>query len=399
MLNSMIRNAFIVVLGCALAACGGGGGGGSKNSTAASSVVAASSKAASSVTPSSVAPTTLGMKEVAPANLPIGVAIRIGYLDETTNSNKAIVEKHFNEIVLENEMKMSYLQPNNNAFSFTTADRYVDYTIANGMGFHGHVLVWHEQVPGFMSGFSGSAAEYKTVLTNHVTGVVTHFVGKVKSWDVVNEALDVSGGYRTNSVHYIKSGNSIDYIAQAFKDARAADQVADLYYADYSIEANETKTTDLIGLLGVLKTAEAPVTGVSFQMHVYQDYPQISNMKAAWKKVVDLGLKVKITELDVAVNNPYSGQNPWFKVTSFTDTAAQNQKVRYCQIVKAYLDTVPADKRGGITVWGVRDSETWLLQQKAWMGNPEWPLLFDKDGAEKPAVEGVRMALQEQPCT
>jgi endo-1,4-beta-xylanase len=399
MLNTMIRNTFITALAFAIAACGGGGGGGTKSSTPASSKVALSSSSASSVVASSVASSTLGIKNTAPANLPIGVAIRIGYLGDTTNH--AIVEKHFSEIVLENEMKMEYLEPTNNSFTFGTADSYATYANTNGMTFHGHVLVWHSQIPAFMESFSGLPSAYQALLSNHVTKVAAHFSGKVKSWDVVNEALDdgqgVGGGYR-DSVHYKNSGNSISFITQAFVDARNADATADLYYADYNIEPNNSKRTTLMKLLGVLKTANAPINGVSFQMHVYQDYPSISDMKSAWKAVVDLGLKVKITELDVAVNNPYSGQNPWFKVTSFTPAAAQNQKVRYCQIIEAYLATVPESKRGGITVWGVRDSETWLLQQNAWMGNPEWPLLFDASGAEKPAVDGVRDALQSKSC-
>jgi endo-1,4-beta-xylanase len=401
MLNFIIRNTFIAVLVCAIAACGGGGGGGSKKSTAASSAAAMSSSLASSAVASSVAPSTVGMKAVTPAGLRIGVALKTGYVSTTVNHD--IVEKHFNEIVLENDMKMQYLEPSNNVFTFANADKYVDYTIANGMTFHGHVLVWHSQIPDFMKSFSGTPVEYQALLTNHVTRVAAHFAGKMKSWDVVNEALGDSGVYRTDpeSFHYVNTGNSIDFIAQAFKDARAADQMADLYYADYSIEQNGTKTNNLITLLDVLKAADAPVTGVSFQMHINQDFPSISSMKAAWGKIVARNLKVKITELDIPLNNGFCGQTTCpFNVLEFTPIVAQAQSKRYCQVVEAYLAAVPEAQRGGISVWGVRDSESWLLGVANWktQNKADWPLLFDGAGAEKPAVEGVRAALQGQPC-
>jgi endo-1,4-beta-xylanase len=344
------------------------------------------------------------MKEVAPAMLPIGVAIRIGYLGD--NTNHAIVEKHFSEIVLENEMKMQYLEPTNNGFHFTDADNYATYASTHNMGFHGHVLVWHNQIPDFMKNFSGSSTEYQALLTNHVTKVAAHFAGKVKSWDVVNEALEddnnpsVGEGYR-NSLHYEKTGNSINYIVQAFKDARNSDAMADLYYADYSIDADGTKTTNLIKLINLLQGANAPISGVSFQMHVNQTYPPISNLKSAWKKVVDLGLKVKLTELDVPLNNGWCGTGNCFTVFDYTPSVAQDHKVRYCQIVEAYLATVPQAQRGGISVWGVRDTESWLLEQADWKAQKrsDWPLLFDGAGAEKPVVDGVRAALQGLPCT
>lgn len=324
----------------------------------------------------------------------------------TNASEQALVEKHFDEMTAGNIMKMSYLQPTQGNFSFTNADAFVDYAKGNNINIHGHALVWHSdyQVPNFMKNWSGSAADFLTAVETHVTTIVDHYEakGNLVSWDVVNEALNDGSpsNFRTDSAFYTKSGNSAVYIEKAFQAARAADANVTLYYNDYNIDQNNAKTTKLIEMITDFQARNIPIDGVGFQMHVFMDYPSIANISAAMKKVVDKGLKVKITELDVAVNNPYSGGWPGNKITSFTNTVAQAQKKRYCEIVKAYLDTVPANQRGGITVWGTTDANTWLTTAvSAYNGEAiAWPLLFDNNYNDKPALRGFADALQGTAC-
>ncbi|MFC3117163.1 endo-1,4-beta-xylanase [Cellvibrio fontiphilus] len=346
------------------------------------------------------------------ASFPIGAAVTNNdgpsFNIVTNTSEQAVVEKHFGEMTAGNIMKMSYLQPSNGNFTFTNADTFVDYAKDNSINVHGHALVWHSdyQVPNFMKNWSGSAADFIAEVEDHVTQVVTHYKakGNVVSWDVVNEAINdgspVANFRTTDSTFYVKSGNSSVYIEKAFQAARAADPSAVLYYNDYNIDQNNAKTTKLVEMLTDFQTRNIPIDGVGFQMHVFMDFPSIANISAAMKKVVDKGLKVKITELDVAVNNPYSGGWPGNKITSFTDTVAQAQKKRYCEIVKAYLDTVPAAQRGGISVWGTTDANTWLTTATAAYNGEAiaWPLLFDNNYNDKPALRGFADALEGKSC-
>ena len=173
---------------------------------------------------------------------------------------------------------------------------------------------------------------------------------------------------------------------------------------DYNIDQNGAKMTKLVEMITDFQARSIPLDGIGFQMHVYLDYPSIADISAAMKKVVDKGLKVKITELDVAVNNPYSGNWPGNKVTTFTEVTAFAQKKRYCEIVKAYLDTVPVNLRDGITVWGTTDKNTWLndLFKSSNQYNGEkiaWPLLFDDNYNDKPALRGFADALTGAACT
>lgn len=419
----------LVSLTFGLTACGGGGGGGSKplSSANASSAVLSSSAPSPSVASSSMAASSVAVSSAASsiysasvdslhtlAIFPIGAAVSNTdsptYNILTNTTEQAVVEKHFDQMTAGNIMKMKYLQSTQGNFTFANADAFVDYANSKNINIHGHALVWHSdyQVPDFMKNWSGSAADFITALETHVTTVVDHFETKTNlvSWDVVNEALNDNSpsNFRTDSTFYVKSGNSAVYIEKAFQAARLANANVTLYYNDYNIDQNGAKMTKLVEMITDFQARSIPLDGIGFQMHVYLDYPSIADISAAMKKVVDKGLKVKITELDVAVNNPYSGNWPGNKVTTFTAATAFAQKKRYCDIVKAYLDTVPVNLRDGITVWGTTDKNTWLndLFKSSNQYNGEkiaWPLLFDDNYNDKPALRGFADALTGAACT
>ncbi|MET0357583.1 MAG: endo-1,4-beta-xylanase [Cellvibrio sp.] len=350
-----------------------------------------SSSVSSSIKSSSSSASSIGVASLkALASFPIGVAVNAGNENNsiissgTAAQQQAVVFPHFNQLTAGNIMKMSYMHPSENTYNFTNADALINFAVSNGFTVHAHTLIWHSdyQVPSFMKNYTG---DFAAMLKTHVQTVAAHFAGKVKSWDVVNEALAESGdssavnGFR-NSLFFQKMG--ADYIDQAFINARAVDPSAELYYNDYNIENGGTKTTYLLALVDGMKTRGVPIDGVGFQMHVLSDWPSTSTIEAAFKAVADRGLKVKITELDVRVNNPYNSSAPVY--TSLTSEAAAKQKERYRQIVASYLKVVPAAQRGGITVWGVWDTDSWLNTSSA----PDWPLLFDANFAPKPALQG-----------
>ncbi|MDO8344807.1 MAG: endo-1,4-beta-xylanase [Cellvibrio sp.] len=337
-------------------------------------------------------------------DFPIGVAVAAGSgaADILTNTARQnIVRAEFDQIVAENIMKMSYLYSGNN-FSFTNADRLVNWALTNGKTVHAHALVWHPsyQLPGWAT---DSNANFRQDYARHIDTVAAHFAGKVKSWDVVNEALfdgaDDDGrgsanGYRQSVFYRQYAGPS--YIDEAFRRARAADPTAELYYNDFNTEENGTKTTALVNLVQRLLTNGVPIDGVGFQMHVMNDYPSIANIRASLQKIVALSptLKIKITELDVRLNNPYDGNssNDYTNRNDCTVSCAglDRQKARYKEIVQAYLDIVPPARRGGITVWGIADPDSWFYTHQ---NLPDWPLLFNDSLQPKPAYQGVQEAL------
>jgi endo-1,4-beta-xylanase len=329
---------------------------------------------------------TDGLKNL--ATFPVGVAVSYGSeansIDNSSTSaqQQAVVFKHFDQMTAGNIMKMSYLHPSEGSFTYGQADDFISLTRSHGLDVHGHTLIWHAnyQVPSFMKNYSG---DFAAMLKTHVQSIVTHFQGRVVSWDVVNEALADDGeatlanGLRS-TVFSQKMG--VSFIDQAFINARAADSNVDLFYNDYNTEAGGQKTKNLLALVDGMKSRGVPITGVGFQMHVAFDWPSISAIESAMKAIADRGLKVKISELDVGMSKAYS---------SFTADAAAKQKQRYHDIVAAYMRAVPPAQRAGITVWGVWDTGSWINKPE----KPDWPLLFDANFQAKPALQGFGDAL------
>ena len=327
-----------------------------------------------------------GLKSL--ASVPIGVAVNAGsennsIINSSTSARQqAVVFPNFNQMTAGNIMKMGYLHPQENTFTFSQADDFVSFANANGIDVHGHTLIWHSdyQVPAFMTNYSG---DFAAMLKNHVQTIVSHFQGRVVSWDVVNEALADDGQPTVNNIlrsSVFSQRMGLDFIDQAFINARAVDPQVDLFYNDYNIEAGGQKTANLLSLIDGMKARGVPITGVGFQMHVTIDWPSITAIESSLKAVADRGLKVKISEMDVSMKSAY---------TSFTAEAAIRQQQRYHDIIAAYLRAVPASQRAGITVWGVWDTDSWINQ----LGSPDWPLLFDASFQPKPAVQGFKDAL------
>ncbi len=273
-------------------------------------------------------------------------------------------------------MKPSYLHPQENTYFWDDADELIDYADANGMSMHGHVLIWHKQLADWMINFNGAdAAAWNTMMVDHITTVADHFAGRLQSWDVVNEAFTdgATSSYRS-SIWYDNIGE--DFLANAFTAARAADPNVDLYYNDYSISGDPDKLAMVLSMIDDFQTNAVPIDGVGFQMHIDMYWPAIATIQDSFQEVVDRGLKVKISELDIDIGTETPDADDY-----------QAQATRFQEVVAAYVNTVPADQRGGITVWGITDSDSWRSEVH--------PLLFYGDFSPKPALDGFAAGLEE----
>jgi endo-1,4-beta-xylanase len=319
---------------------------------AASGVVAAVAFAPSS----SAAASTLGAA-AAQSGRYFGTAISAGKLNDSAYTT--IANREFNMITAENEMKIDATEPNQNQFNFTNADRIYDWATANGKKVRGHTLAWYSQQPGWMQSLSGTAL--RNAMINHINGVMAHYKGKIPYWDVVNEAFDdSSGGRRDSSLQ--RTGN--DWIEVAFKTARAADPAAKLCYNDYNID-NWTwaKTQGVYNMVKDFKARGVPIDCVGFQGHFNSGSAYNTNYRTTLSSFAALGVDVAITELDV-------------------EGSGTTQANTYASIVN---DCLAVSRCVGITVWGVRDSDSWRSSAT--------PLLFDGSGNKKAAYTSVLNAL------
>lgn len=333
---------------------------------------------------------------------PIGAAVD----SKSYTTHADLLVPHFNSVTAENEMKFNALQPAEGNFTFSTADKIVDFATNNQMKVRGHALVWHSQTPSWLfvdsSGADVGAEVLLTRMRTHISTVMNHFRGKVYAWDVVNEAIMDTGAYRTfdeakdteKSSWYKILGES--YIAEAFKAARAADPDAKLYYNDYH-DYVPAKHEGIYNMLKGLLDAGVPIDGVGIQGHLNIDpspdpanqgyYESVANLEEAIKQYSSLGLEVQITEMDISmyVTGVTYTSDMFLTTDTFTDDLKTKQAERYREyfgLFREYKDVIKS-----VTFWGIADDNTWLSEFSS--GRKDFPLLFDDNHQPKKALYAV----------
>lgn len=312
----------------------------------------------------------------------VGMAVKANQLDSGSKYD-AILKNEFSSISAEYEMKMNPISISSGVYNWTAADKIVAYGNANGINVHGHALVWHLAVPDWLTNFSGTDAEFAAEVKKYITDVVTHYAGKVKSWDVVNEAVDDNSGNLRNTIFLQRMGPN--YIKDCFKWARdAANAAGDtkllLFYNDYATSTNITKQNKMFSIVDDLKTSNL-IDGVGYQMHNTYLSPTKTQIETDINRAVAKGLKIHISELDIQVN-------PANDITTFTNERRLAQKEKYKEIVKIY-NALPAANKYALTVWGMKDNESWIPYSTD-LNHPgnDWPLLYDSNFALKSAHTG-----------
>jgi len=345
---------------------------------------------------------------------------------EQSAKDVALVKEQFNQISPENDLKWQLIHPRGGAdgYDFNAADAFVNFGLSNKMRVVGHTLVWHSQTPNWVfagtnpppasatnaapatastnapgpgrfgrGGFGGLGAfngprasrdELLERMSNHIHTVVGRYKGKIKSWDVVNEALADGSGTNVlrNSLWLQIIGP--DFIAKAFQFAHEADPDAILRYNDYGLE-NPAKRKKLITLVKSLQAQKVPVHAIGSQAHVNVS-TTFDTMDQSLTEIATLGLPIHITELDV--NSAAGGQRGFGADIANNAATTQGGLVSdadkkladaYAGIFRAFVKH--RDSVKVVTFWGVNDANSWRAQGK--------PLLFDGNCQPKPAFDAV----------
>ncbi len=394
--------------------------------------------------PAGAAESTAALKDVFKDYFPIGTAVNRSMMmggagfrrsAELNAQDVALLKKHFNQITAENDMKWQLIHPREgtDGYDFAPADALVNFGLSNHMQIVGHTLVWHSQTPnwvfagtnppppsatnatpiasasgantnapgtnqpgrrGFGPGFGGGFGRYNGPrasrdellqrMRDHIHTFVGRYKGKVKVWDVVNEAL--ADGNGTNVLRNSLWSEIIgpDFIAKAFQYAHESDPHAILRYNDYGLE-NPAKRKRLISLIKDLQAQKVPVHAIGSQAHVNVS-TSFETMDQSLTEIATLGLPIHITELDV---NSAQGAQRGFGA-NVADNAATTQgglvsdadeklADAYAGIFRAFVKHRDSVKM--VTLWGVNDAVSWRAQGK--------PLLFDGENRPKAAFDAV----------
>lgn len=373
------------------------------------------------ITAGAVAIATVGALNVAPATagrsynpadqslrnlalrhgLAIGTAVDLAALDDPADPRyRQLAASEFSTVTAENAMKWESLEPTRGTYNWGPADQLVAFAKQNNQRVRGHVLVWHNQLPGWLtSGVedgSISTAELRDILRNHITAVVTHFKGRIWQWDVVNEA--VSDPWDTPSTLHYKGfwaqHLGPGYIADAFRWARAADPHALLFYNDYNIEAfgsgdpANDKTQFVYDMAKGLLAQGVPIDGVGSQGHLGTQYGNFDTLQvaAALRKFAGLGLATAFTEVDVRSQLTAGVQagDP-----NEINPRLQASAANFSVLLQACL----AERHClSFTVWGFTDRHSWV---PGWFSDPPEGLatIYDENYQPKRAYQEMKADL------
>jgi endo-1,4-beta-xylanase len=286
------------------------------------------------------------------------------------------LRREFNIMVAENAFKWDSVRPSRTTFNFTDTDALVDFAQANNMKMRGHTLVWHNQLPAWLTGGGFGRDEVIEILKDHISTLVGRYKGRVWAWDVVNEAIDDSTGQlRTSSFWFQSIGP--DYVKMAFEFAQQADPDALLYYNDYSIEGINRKSDAVYNMVRDLKNQGEPIDGVGWQMHEFNGFRVQPQHQMNAMRLADLGLDISITEMDVRIQLPDSM------------AAQQQQALAYSDVVNLCL-TQPNCK--ALVMWGFTDKYSWIPGFVPGWGDA---LIYDMNYQAKPAYFSLKTALEQ----
>ncbi|MFL6077795.1 MAG: endo-1,4-beta-xylanase [Mycobacteriales bacterium] len=272
--------------------------------------------------------------------LAVGTAVNVGAL-VAEPAYRAEVAAQFSTVTAEDDMKWERVEPTRGAYDWTAADRLMDFARENDQRVRGHTLVFHNQLPDWLTGGTFSDGELRELLRGHVIDEASHFRGRIWQWDVVNEAFNDDGTMR-ESLWLRALGPG--YVADAFRWAHAADPDALLFYNDYDIETIGPKSDAVYALVKSLRAEGVPIHGVGFQAHATVDFAP-ADLAENMARFTALDLDTAVTEADVRMPLPADG------------VKAQAQAAVYSQLLKACIAT---RRCLSFTVWGFTDAHQWV---------------------------------------
>lgn len=349
------------------------------------------------------APQTPSLKQAAQGLFYIGVGVsdRI----PMRPADWPLLTSQFSFVTPENCMKPAALQPAPAQFDFTTPDAFVAFATSNQLKICGHCLVWakDDRTPPWFYLDDGKPASRGLLLERmktHIETLAGRYRGRIAMWDVVNEALDDGTNFLRPSGWTRIIGQ--DFIAKAFQYAHAADPNALLVYNDYNDEL-PGKREKLIRLVRLLREQKTPVHAIGLQGHYEIDRLPLKDLEETLVAMRKLSMKVEVSELDVDViprdrwwadggkyRDELSKFDPYHK--GCPPEILQRQAEQYAQLFQLFRKY--SDVIDRVSFWDLNDGQSWL-NSFPW-SRVDYPLLFDREGAPKPAFDTVIKALRDR---
>jgi len=201
-------------------------------------------------------------------------------------------------------LKWSHIHPEPDRYDYEAADWTIQFASRNGMLFHGHNLCWNSANPAWVTK-SVDKSNARRVLTDHIKAVAGRYRGRIESWDVVNEPIDLHSSRKDG----MREGPWLtllgpEYIDIAFDTMRSADpnclRVLNIYGVEQEFPHTDQARANNLVLLQTLLKRGVPIQAVGLESHLLTSAPVQSAKRDRFiEEVRGLGLPLLITELDV----------------------------------------------------------------------------------------------------
>jgi len=324
--------------------------------------------------------------------LRIGSAVSNAELKSFSSFSKFFAS-NFNLLTPTSEMKWASLHPAPEQYDFAAADGLVSFAQSNGVGVHGHNLCWNAANPAWLKE-KLSRENAKEILRDHIKTVMTHFSGKMDSWDVVNEPI----GTWFNRPDGLFEGPWLDaigpeYVDFAFFTAAEADpkplRILNVHNVEHTGADHDAARRATVNLVTRLVKNHVPIQAVGVESHLDGwrgiDVPALTTFV---KTLRDLGLQVFVTELDVNDSR------------TMGSIAMRDQAVAeyYQKYISAFYAAAGTPNR--LILWSPTDWENWMdyvassPRYHRADGNLHRPGILDEDFKPKPSFFAVASAIQ-----
>lgn len=329
------------------------------------------------------------------------------------NENE-IIEREFNVITAENCMKPISIISKKGHYNFEESDEFVEYATQKGLTIIGHTLVWKNSAPDWFfkddNGNEVGRTELIKRMEQYIYKVVSRYKGKIKYWDVVNEAVDVFKNDKGEKYAKLKSTPwhdiiGDDYIEIAFRAAQKADPNCKFLYNDYNMYQKE-KIDFIVEMVKNLQAKGIPVHGIGSQGHMFIQHPKLDQVEYWLKKCSDANIPLHVSEMDISVL-PNAWKHKGASVEDRYDLANEfnpykdgvpkkvlkKQAKRYKELFRLFLKYSSNIER--VTFWGVWDGNSWR-NYLPMIGRTDYPLLFDRNFNKKPAYDALKGLVTEK---
>jgi endo-1,4-beta-xylanase len=310
----------------------------------------------------------------------VGGAVEPWDLDDP--GYRETVAREFSVVTIENSLKLGLVRPEADRYDFGPADEVVDFALRNGIEVRGHTLVWHVEVPKWVGYAELDRDGAIALLKQHVETMVGRYRGRIKYWDVLNEAINDEGTGLRDTIWLRTIGP--EYVDMVFRWAHEADPDAILFYNDFNAEALGRKSDAVYALVKGMVERGVPINGVGLQGHYTLDSTDPvqsgTDLAANIERLGALGLQVQFTEVDVRIKKPV------------TQAALDAQAHAYWSLFDVCVSE-PACT--AFVTWGVTDKFSWVDD---FMDDYTQPLLFDAQYRRKPAYWALRDVLENKPA-